>query len=53
MLCAVCDSYDGRAVRRLLLSNSPTSGRLLVLRDALLGFLPGSMRTARLDSILG
>ena len=52
VLCAVC----GRVVRQSLLSNcrgAPTLGRQLALRDVLLGFLAGSMRTARLDSIPG
>ena len=56
VLCAVCGSYGGRVVRRLLVSNclgAPTPGRLLSLRDVLLGFLPGSEGTARLDSTLG
>ena len=56
VLCAVCGCYGGRVVRRSFLSNclgSPTLGRQLALRDALLGFLPGSKRTARLDGVPG
>ena len=56
VLCAVCGSYGGRVVRRSLLSScpgAPTPGRRLALRDVLLGFLPGSKRAARLDSIPG
>ena len=56
VLCAVCGSYGGRVVRRSLLSScpgAPTPGRRLALRDVLLGFLPGSKRTARLDSVPG
>ena len=52
--CAVCCSHSGRVVRRSLLSNCPgalTAGRLLALRDVLLGLLPGSKRAARLDRI--
>ena len=47
VLCAVCGSCGGRAVRRALLRNcpgAPTLGRLL---------LPGSKRAARLDRIPG
>ena len=54
MICVVCSSCGGRVVRRSLLSNcpgAPTPGRLLAVRDVLLGLLPGSKRTARLDSI--
>ena len=54
VLYVVCGSCGGRVVRRSLLSNcpgAPTPGRLLALRDVLLGFLPGSQRTARLDSV--
>ena len=52
VLCAVCGSYGGHVVRRSLPgkgSGTPPPGRLLALRDVLLGFLPGSERTARFD----
>ena len=47
VLCAVCGSYGGRVVY------PPPPRRQLALRDVLLGFLPVSKRTARLDSIPG
>ena len=55
VLCVVCGSYGGGVVPRSLLSNcpgAPTSGRLLALRDVLLGFLPAPS-AARLHSIPG
>ena len=55
-LCAVCGSYGGRVVRLSLLSRcpgAPTPGRRLALRDVLLGFLPGSRRTVRIDEVPG
>ena len=56
VLCAVCGSHSGHVVRRSLLGKcpgTPPPGRLLALRDVLLGFLPGSKRTAGFDSIPG
>ena len=56
VLCAVCGSCGGRVERRPLLSNcpgAPTLGRLLALRDVMLGFLSGSKRARRLDRIPG
>ena len=56
VLCAVCGSYGGRVVRQSLLSScpgAPSPGRRLALRDVLLGFLPGSRRTVRLDEVPG
>ena len=55
-ICVVCGSYGGRVVRKSLLDKCPGTpplGRRLALRDVLLGFLPGSKRTARLDSVPG
>ena len=56
VVCVVCDSYGGRVVRKSLQDTcpgTPPPARRLALRDVLLGFLPGSKRTARLDSVPG
>ena len=49
-------SHVGCVVRRSQLgvcTGAPTHGRRLALHDVMSGFLPGSKRTARLDSALG
>ena len=56
VVCAVCRSCGGRVVRRSLLIEwlgAPTPGRRLALHGVLLGFLPVSERTARLDKVPG
>ena len=55
VLCAVCGSFGGHVVRRSLLGNCPVAltPEQLALRDAPLGFLLDSKRTARLDKVLG
>ena len=56
VICVVCGSYGGRMVRKSPLDKCPGTpplGRRLALRGVLLGFLLGSKRAARLDSIPG